>query len=116
MVLQNLGDAAASEMAQRGEVNIGLLTKEKYGEECLNIGFSTAHGTVTTASDWDGSLETKTEREPLPGSYEELFTILKTREFVLELHKLEIEKSLILLSKIALLVIVVAFKYFFASF
>jgi erythromycin esterase-like protein len=90
----HLGNASATEMAQRGEVNIGQLAKEKYGDECLNIGFSTARGTVTAASDWDGPLETKTVREPLPGSYEELFTSLKTREFALDLYKPEIAKAL----------------------
>jgi erythromycin esterase-like protein/predicted phosphoribosyltransferase len=40
----HLGDARATEMGQRGELNVGQLTREKYGGEAVLIGFTTHHG------------------------------------------------------------------------
>jgi erythromycin esterase-like protein/predicted phosphoribosyltransferase len=76
----HLGDARATAMAQRGEVNVGQLAREKYGREAVLVGFTTGHGTVTAASDWDGVAERKPVRPALPGSVEALFhSALPTR-------------------------------------
>src|SRR5438477_10044313 len=48
----HLGDARATDMGRRGELNVGQLTREKHGREAVLIGFSTYHGTVTAASNW----------------------------------------------------------------
>ncbi|SFN29783.1 Erythromycin esterase homolog [Nitrosospira briensis] len=77
----HLGNAAATEMGQRGEINIGQLVTEKYADKALRIGFSTSRGKVTAATDWDGPAETKTVRDPLPGSYEEIFSQLEKKRF-----------------------------------
>jgi erythromycin esterase-like protein len=82
----HLGNAAATEMGHRGEINIGQLVRERYADKALHIGFSTSRGTVTAASDWDDPAETKTIREPLPGSYEELFSRLGKKHFCLDLR------------------------------
>ncbi|SCY34094.1 erythromycin esterase family protein [Nitrosospira sp. Nsp13] len=82
----HLGNATATDMGRRGEINIGQLVSEKYGDRALCIGFSTSRGTVTAASDWDGPVETKTIREPLSGSYEEIFSQLGKRNFFLDLR------------------------------
>lgn len=82
----HLGNAAATDMAQRGEFNIGQLVNEEYGDKALRIGFSTSRGTVTAASDWDGPAETKTVRDPLPGSYEAIFSGLEKKRFLLDLR------------------------------
>ena len=73
-------------MGRRGEINIGQLVNEKYGDKGFRIGFSTSRGTVTAASDWDGPAETKTIRDPLPGSYEEIFSGLEKKCFFLDLR------------------------------
>ena len=73
-------------MGQRGELNIGQLVREHYADKALHIGFSTSRGRVTAASDWDGPAETKTVREPLPGSYEEIFSRLEKKRFCLDLR------------------------------
>jgi erythromycin esterase-like protein len=49
----HVGDARAAERAQRGELNVGQLVRERYGRDAVLIGFTTHHGTVTAASDWD---------------------------------------------------------------
>jgi erythromycin esterase-like protein len=69
----HLGDARATEMGRRGEVNVGQLVRERYGSDSFSIGFSTFHGTVTAASDWDAPAERKRVRPGLPGSYERTF-------------------------------------------
>lgn len=68
----HVGNAAATEMGMRGEINIGQLCREKYGRAAAIIGFGTDHGTVAAASDWDGPLEIKTVRPSHEDSYERL--------------------------------------------
>lgn len=69
----HLGDARATEMGKRGELNVGQLVRERHGDDARLIGFSTYTGTVTAASDWDGPAERKNVRPGLRGSYETLF-------------------------------------------
>lgn len=69
----HLGDSAATEMSSRGEVNIGRLCHQEFGDEVYAIGFGTDNGTVAAASDWDGPMEVKTVRPGADGSYERLF-------------------------------------------
>ncbi len=69
----HLGDARATEMANRGELNVGQLVRERWGQAALLVGFSTYSGTVTAASDWDQPAERKIVRPGLEGSYEALF-------------------------------------------
>src|SRR2546422_908752 len=69
----HLGDARATYMADYGELNVGQLVRQKYGDEAILIGFTTFRGTVTAASDWDGPAERKRVRPALKESYEALF-------------------------------------------
>jgi erythromycin esterase-like protein len=82
----HLGNAEATDMKARGDINLGQLVKEKYKEECLSIGFSTSRGTVTAASAWDGPAQIKTVRNPLSGSYESLFSEMKEKSFFIDLR------------------------------
>lgn len=70
----HLGDARATEMkmSQYGESDVGQLIRERFENDALLVGFSTHHGTVTTASDWGEVAERKNVRPALHGSYEEL--------------------------------------------
>ena len=68
----HVGDAAATEMASRGEYNIGHLCRQEFPGEAYLVGFGTHHGTVAAASDWDGPMEIKTVRPSLPQSYERI--------------------------------------------
>jgi erythromycin esterase-like protein len=70
-------------MAQRGELNVGQLTREKYGRDAVLIGFTTYHGTVTAASDWGGPAERKRVRPALLGSYEDAFHSVQSPRFLL---------------------------------
>jgi erythromycin esterase-like protein len=82
----HLGDARATEMGQRGELNVGQLTREKYGGEAVLVGFTTHHGTVTAASDWGNPAERKRVRPALAGSYEALFHSAQRDRFLLILN------------------------------
>jgi erythromycin esterase-like protein len=67
----HLGDARATDMKRRGEVNVGQLVREIYRHESRSIGFSTYHGTVTAATDWGGPAERKRVRPGMNGSIEQ---------------------------------------------
>ncbi|MBW3671839.1 MAG: erythromycin esterase family protein [Acidobacteria bacterium] len=69
----HLGDARATDMSRRGELNVGQLMRESRGDAVRSIGFTTYTGTVTAASDWDGPAERKHVRPGMSGSYEKLF-------------------------------------------
>ncbi|MEA3134335.1 MAG: hypothetical protein QOG17_2181, partial [Gammaproteobacteria bacterium] len=83
----HLGDARATDMGQRGELNVGQLTREKYGSEAVLVGFTTHHGTVTAASDWGGRAERKRVRPALADSYEALFHATERARFLLVLNE-----------------------------
>jgi erythromycin esterase-like protein len=82
----HLGDARATEMAERGEVNLGQLLRQRYGEDVRSIGFTTHEGTVTAASDWDAAAERKVVRPAIEGSVEYLMHAVGLPQFVLYLH------------------------------
>ncbi len=66
----HLGDARATEMGARGELNVGQLVRQKYGADTVLVGFTTYTGTVTAATDWDDPGERKRVRPALADSYE----------------------------------------------
>ena len=83
----HLGDARATEMSSRGELNLGQLVRERHGREAVLIGFSTFSGTVTAASDWDAPAERKRVRRALAGSYEHVFHEAGMPAFMLNLRQ-----------------------------
>jgi erythromycin esterase-like protein len=68
----HIGDARATEMGTRGELNIGQLMRERHGRDAINVGFTTYTGTVTAASEWGEPAERKHVRPALADSYEAL--------------------------------------------
>ena len=69
----HLGDASATAMGSRGELNIGQLARERFGDGAYAIGFGTHDGTVTAAASWGGRPRTMTVRPSNPSSYERVF-------------------------------------------
>jgi len=80
----HVGDARATEMGERGEVNIGQLVREQH-VDTYSIGFSTYEGFVTAASNWDEPAQQKKIVPGMTGSYEELFHQLQYKNFILHL-------------------------------
>lgn len=91
----HVGDARATEMGEKGEVNIGQLVREHHGiENTYIIGFSTYEGFVTAAADWDEPSERKQINKGMPGSFEELFHHMKDQNFILNLRDKALEPYL----------------------
>jgi protein-L-isoaspartate(D-aspartate) O-methyltransferase len=82
----HVGNAAATEMAARGEHNIGQLCREQFAEAAYIVGFGTNSGTVAAASEWNGPMEVKEIRPALPGSYERLCHATGHARFMLGLR------------------------------
>jgi len=69
----HIGDARATAMGRHmGELNLGQLCREHFGNEAALIGFGTATGTVAAADDWGDEMKVMDVRPPLPGSWEAL--------------------------------------------
>ena len=81
----HLGDARATEMSGRGELNVGQLVRTRNPLTTKLVGFTTYDGTVTAASDWDQPAERKRVRPALDGSYEAVFHEIGYRRFLLDL-------------------------------
>ena len=91
----HLGDARATEMSERGELNVGQLVRERYGASAVLVGFTTYTGTVTAASEWDGPAHRKHVRPALAGSYERLFHEAQMPRFLVPLRAdLELSSAL----------------------
>jgi erythromycin esterase-like protein len=83
----HLGDARATEMGAQGELNLGQLVRQRYGDDVLSIGFSTYTGTVTAAHDWDEPAQRRIVRPGLPGSWEELLHETGEGDFLFDIPK-----------------------------
>ncbi len=85
----HIGDARATEMAARGELNVGQLCREQWGDGVYSIGFGTDSGTVAAASYWDGPMEVKDVRPSHPRSYEFLCHESGVDAFLLPLRHID---------------------------
>jgi erythromycin esterase-like protein len=80
----HVGDARATAMGARGELNVGQLARQRYDNDCLLVGFSTYDGRVTAASDWGAAAERKHVRPARPDSHEALLHQVPGRDFWLD--------------------------------
>ena len=81
----HLGDARATSLATLGELNLGQLARERFGDACCAIGMTTHEGEVTAAHAWEEPAALRVVRPSLPGSYERLFHETGLGGFVLRL-------------------------------
>jgi erythromycin esterase-like protein len=92
----HIGNAAFTDMGrERGELNIGQLAKEKFGERARLIGFGTHSGTVAAADDWDEPMKVKQVRPSLPESHERMSHDSGVERFLLDLREGEADARLI---------------------
>ena len=89
----HVGDAAATDMARRGEFNIGSLLRSESALHCRRIGFTTYTGTVSAAADWGSPVERKNIRPALAGSYEELFHRVGVPRFLLYFDEHDVREA-----------------------
>jgi erythromycin esterase-like protein len=82
----HLGDARATDMSRRDELNVGQLVRERHPDEAVLVGFTTYSGTVTAASDWGEPAERKRVRPGTDESYESLFHEAERHNFLLTIR------------------------------
>ncbi|MBP0494849.1 erythromycin esterase family protein [Pararoseomonas indoligenes] len=84
----HIGNAAMTEMGRdRGELNIGQLCRERFGDQAALVGFGTHAGTVACATDWDEPMEVKRVNPSRPDSYERLAHDSGVPRFLLDLRE-----------------------------
>jgi erythromycin esterase-like protein len=83
----HIGDASKTDMGvERGELNIGQLCRERFGQAAALIGFGTHTGTVACADDWDEPMQVKRVNPSLVSSYERLAHDAGAPRFLLDLR------------------------------
>jgi erythromycin esterase-like protein len=87
----HLGDARHTEFAIRGELNVGQLVKQRFGDESRSIGFGTHEGTVAAADNWGGEVRVMDVRPSHADSHERLCHDSEIGAFVLPLRPDELE-------------------------
>jgi protein-L-isoaspartate(D-aspartate) O-methyltransferase len=85
----HLGDASATAMAARGELNVGQLARERFGPDAYLVGFGTHTGTVAAASSWGEPMSVMRVRPSHPRSYEHLAHRSDVGNFLLHLRQPE---------------------------
>jgi protein-L-isoaspartate(D-aspartate) O-methyltransferase len=84
----HIGDARFTEMGMaRGELNIGQLAKQKFGDNARLIGLGTHTGFVAAADNWDEPMRIKAVRPSLAESYERLSHDSGVKRFLLDLRE-----------------------------
>ncbi len=83
----HIGDASVTDMAARGQHNVGQLCRDEFGNDAYLIGFGTHTGTVAAADDWGGPMRVKQVRPSLEGSWERLCHDSGVPAFILDLHQ-----------------------------
>ena len=90
----HIGNALATEMYARGEINIGHLCKEHFGSKSYNVGFGTHTGTVAAAKNWGEDMEVINVNDSVKESYEHLCHKTNVTNFTLPLRAEHAEKNL----------------------
>lgn len=83
----HIGNAKGTDMPARGQLNVGQLCRERFGNEAYLIGFGTHTGTVAAADDWGDEMEIKTVRPSLANSWERLCHDTGIPRFMLPLRR-----------------------------
>ena len=90
----HLGDARATSMGDMGELNLGQLAKEHYGDACCAVGMTTHEGEVTATHEWDEPAALRIVQPSMRGSYERLFHDTGVPAFVLPLAHPDVSSAL----------------------
>jgi protein-L-isoaspartate(D-aspartate) O-methyltransferase len=83
----HLGDARATDMSLRGQLNVGELCRTNYGDSAYIVGFGTDHGTVAAASNWDEPMQRMRVRPGHAESYERVCHDSGVPAFLLHLRE-----------------------------
>lgn len=91
----HLGDARATSMGwQRGELNLGQLVRQEYGDRAISIGCGTHTGTVAAADEWDADMQIMNINPSLPNSVENLCHETGIKSFWLDMREGQCDENL----------------------
>jgi len=82
-----VGDARATELSWRGEISLGALARDRFGERCRLVGCTSHSGRVTAAAEWMGRPVSQKVPVAPEGSCERLFHRLGLPAFWLDLSR-----------------------------
>ena len=68
----HLGDARHTDVSRHGQINVGQLVRQRWGDDAFLLGYTTFEGSVTAADNWDEPARQKRVIPALEGSYERL--------------------------------------------
>ncbi len=83
----HIGDARATEMHDKFQLNLGQLLRQQYPQQVFALGMLTYTGSVTAADDWDSPARVKKLLNAHPDSNEALLHFLDVPHFVLSLRQ-----------------------------
>jgi protein-L-isoaspartate(D-aspartate) O-methyltransferase len=83
----HIGDSRATERSEHGEINLGQLVRETFGDSAYLIGFGTDHGSVAASSKWGAPMKVMQIPASHVDSYEHLFHQVKADNFMLPLRE-----------------------------
>lgn len=83
----HVGNAAATEMGVRAELNIGQLARERFGAPACSIGIGSDRGTLAAASNWDEPMQVMAVRPSHQDSYGRLCHDTGIAALLLHLHE-----------------------------
>jgi erythromycin esterase-like protein len=90
----HLGDARATQMSMTGELNLGQLVREKFGDAAFLIGTTTHTGSVTAVQNWGDPAQRRRVRPSMEQSYERLFHDVGWERFLLVLRDAPVREAL----------------------
>lgn len=90
----HVGDARATDMEERGRLNVGQLVRQNYPGETSLVGFGSHRGSVVAANAWDASMEVLPIPEAQSGSYEDVFHEAGGRDWLLLMDDLDADAAL----------------------
>lgn len=77
----HIGDARATDMNASGMVNVGQLSRRRYGDDqVVLVGFGTQRGSVIAASHWGAPMERVLLPPAMVGSWEDIFHRMDQRD------------------------------------
>jgi protein-L-isoaspartate(D-aspartate) O-methyltransferase len=82
----HVGDATATELGSRGELNLGQLCRVRFDSRAYIIGFGTDHGDVAAAPAWGAPMTRMQVRPAHAESYERLCHDAERPRFLLHLR------------------------------
>lgn len=83
----HIGNARGTDMPARGQLNVGQLCRERFGNNAYLIGAGTHTGSVAAADDWGDEMDVKIVRPSLAQSWERLCHDTGIPSFMLPLRR-----------------------------